>query len=102
MKERVRTAEITSMADFDERLAYARRYAEEIGRTRPLDVTFVPFGLSMHAPEKIDPSEFAKNIDGLGARGVTWVTISLPHARSRAEYCDTVAKLGDQLLRPLR
>ena len=102
VKERVRTAEITSMADFDERLAYARRYAEEIGRTRPLDVTFVPFGLSMHAPEKIDPSEFAKNVDGLGARGVTWVTVSLPHARTRAEYCDTVAKLGDQLLRPLR
>ena len=54
------------MAEFDERLAYARAYAEEIGRTRHLDVTFVPFGLSMHAPEKIDPSEFAENIDALG------------------------------------
>ena len=62
----------------------------------------MPFGLSMHAPESIDPSEFAENIDALGARGVTWVTLNLQHARTRAEYCDTVAKFGDQLLRPLR
>jgi probable F420-dependent oxidoreductase len=100
--ERVRTAQITSMAEFDRRLAYARAYAEEIGRTRHLDVTFVPFGLSMHAPESIDPSEFAENIDALGRRGVTWVTLNLQHARTRAEYCDNVAKFGDQLLRPLR
>ena len=102
VKERVRTAEITTMEEFDKRLAYARSYAEEIGRTRPLDVSFVPFGLSMHAPESIDPSAFVENIDALGARGVTWVTMNLPHTRTRAEYCDTVAKLGDQLLRPLR
>jgi probable F420-dependent oxidoreductase len=100
--ERVRTAEITSMADFDQRLAYLRACSDEIGRTRPLDITFVPFGLSMHAPEKVEPSEFAENIDGLGRRGVTWVTLNLQHARTRAEYCDMVAKFGDQLLRPLR
>jgi probable F420-dependent oxidoreductase len=102
VKERVRTAEITSMDDFDRRLTFARAYAEKIGRTRALDVVFVPFGLSMHAPETIDRSAFAESIDALGGRGVTWVTINLPHARTRAEYCDTVTKLGDQLLRPLR
>jgi probable F420-dependent oxidoreductase len=100
--DRVRTAQITSMADFDARLAYARKYADEIGRKRHLDVCFVPFGLSMDAPEHIDPSEFAENIDALGARGVTWVTLNLQHSRTRAEYCDGVKKLGDQLLRPLR
>ena len=30
------------------------------------------------------------------------VTLNQPQARTRAEYCDLVAKLGDQLLRPLR
>jgi probable F420-dependent oxidoreductase len=100
--DRVRTAQITTMAEFDERLAYARAYAEEIGRARHLDVCFVPFGLSMEVPERVDPSQFAENIDALGRRGVTWVTLNFQHARTRAEYCDGVAKLGDQLLKPLR
>src|SRR5262249_25867961 len=99
--DRVRTAEITSMAEFDKRLAYARSYAEKIGRTQPLDVTFVPFGLS-YSSDSIDPSAFAENIDGLGRRGVTWVTMNIPHTRTRAEYCDVVAKFGAELLRPLR
>ena len=99
--ERVRTASILSLADFDARIAYARAHAEAIGRKRPLDVSFVPFGLSMHAPDAIDPSRFAENIDALGTRGVTWVTMSLP-ATTRAEYCDAVAKFGEELLRPLR
>ena len=102
VKERVRTAEITSMADFDRRLAYARRHADAIGRSEPLDVCFVPFGLSLAEPERVAPSEFAKVIDELGQRGVTWVTLNQPQARTRAEYCDLVAKLGDHLLRPLR
>jgi hypothetical protein len=90
------------MEDFDRRLAYARAHAEEIGRTRPLDVCFVPFGLSLADPDRVEPSAFAKTIDALGERGVTWVTVNQPHARTRAEYCDLVTKLGDQLLRPLR
>jgi len=101
VKERVRTAEITSMEDFDRRLAYARRHAEAVGRSEPLDVCFVPFGLSLADPDRVDPSQFAKLIDELGGRGVTWVTLNQPHARTRAEYCDLVAKLGE-LLRPLR
>jgi probable F420-dependent oxidoreductase len=100
--DRVRTAQITTLAEFDERLSYARRYAEEIGRTRPFDVCFSPLGLSLERPEKVDPSEFAEHIDALGARGVTWVTLGLPKPRTRDEYCDRVAHVGDQLLKPLR
>ena len=99
--DRVRTASITSLADFDERLDYARAHAAAIGRTRPLDVSFVPFGLSMHAPEAIDAPQFAENIGALEKRGVTWVTVNLP-ARTCAEYCDAVAVFGEQLLKPLR
>ncbi len=98
---RVRTAAILSMSDFDERLAYARRHADAVGREKPLEISFVPFGLSMNPPDSPDPSKFAETIDALGARGVTWATMSLP-ARSRAEYLDGVARLGEDLLRPLR
>jgi probable F420-dependent oxidoreductase len=100
--DRVRTAQITTMAEFDERLGYARAHAEKIGRTRHLDVCFVPIGIPLHTPEQIAPSAFAETIDALGRRGVTWVTIGPPHSRTRAEYCDRVAKLGDQLIKPLR
>jgi len=98
--ERVRTAAILSMSDFDERMTYARAHAETIGRRQPLDVCFVPFGLSMSAPERVDPSKFAENIDSLGGRGVTWVTVSLP-ADSRARWCEQVAKFGEEILGPL-
>jgi probable F420-dependent oxidoreductase len=100
--DRVRTAQITTLAEFDVRLAYARAYADEIGRKTRLDVCFVPIGIPLNEPEKIDPSEFAANIDALGQRGVTWVTIGPPRSRTRAEYCDRVAMLGDRLLKPLR
>ncbi len=99
--ERVRTAAIVSLSDFDERMAYARAHGETIGRRRPLDVCFVPFGLSMNAPERIDPSNFAESVDSLGGRGVTWVALSLP-AESRGQWCDQVAKFGEEILRPLR
>jgi probable F420-dependent oxidoreductase len=98
---RVRTASILSMRDFDERLAYAHRHAEAVGRERPLEVSFVPFGLSMRPPASPDPSQFAETIDALGSRGVTWVTMGLP-AQTRAEFLDGVARLGEDLLRPLR
>jgi probable F420-dependent oxidoreductase len=98
---RVRTAAILSMSDFDDRLAYARRHADAIGREEPLEISFVPFGLSIHPPDSPDPSKFAETIDSLGARGVTWVTMSLRSA-TRAEFLEGVARLGEDLLRPLR
>lgn len=98
---RVRTAAILSMRDFDERLAYARRHADAIGRAKPLEISFVPFGLSTEPPDSPDPSKFAETIDALGARGVTWVTMSLRSA-TRGEFLEGVARLGDELLRPLR
>ena len=97
---RVRTARLETLDDLDRRLAYLRTCSRELGRERPLEIAFVPFGLSMRdAPG--DPAAFAETIDALGSRGVTWLCLSLP-AESRQEYCERAARWGEELLKPLR
>lgn len=99
--ERVRTSRLDSLEELDARLAYLRSHAREMGRDRPLDISFVPFGLNMFQEGPVDPGDFAEAIDALGSRGVTWITMSL-RARSRNEYCELAARWGEELLKPLR
>ncbi len=100
--DRVRTAPLTSLADLDAGLAYARAHAEAVGRERPLDVAFAPLGARLDGGDAAARSRFAEVVDALGARGVTWVVMTLPPARSRAEFCDAVARCGEELIAPLR
>ncbi|MEM7412737.1 MAG: LLM class F420-dependent oxidoreductase [Myxococcota bacterium] len=99
--DRVRTASIENLDDLDARIAYAREHAQAVGREAPLDISFIPFGVTMHRKEPVEPSRFAEVVDSLGARGVTWLTLAMP-AESRAEYCEAVARFGEEVLRPLR
>lgn len=94
----IRTAQIHDLDDLRERLAFARSHAEAVGRERPLDVCFVPFGLSMKSAEDLDPARFAGRMAELEAIGVTWVTLTLP-CRTRADFCDRVAAFGAALAR---
>ena len=99
--DRVRTGAIANLDDLDARIGYAREHAHSIGRESPLDICFVPFGVTMYDRDPIEPSRFAEVVDHLGARGVTWLTLHLP-ADSRQEYCEAVARFGEDVLRPLR
>jgi probable F420-dependent oxidoreductase len=99
--ERVRTATIESLDDLEVRIAYARAHAEAIERTAPLDICFVPFGLSMHRPGKIDAGKFHETVERLAGLGVTWLTLALP-GNDRDEFCDAVARFGEDVLAPLR
>jgi probable F420-dependent oxidoreductase len=92
----IHTASIEDLDDLRERMAYARAHAEKIGRERPLDVCFVPFGLGMGHQDDLDPARFRSRIAELEEIGVTWVTLTLP-ARTRAELCDRIAGLGAAL-----
>jgi len=98
--DRIRTAAIESVEDLAERLAYARAYAAEVGRERPLDVCFVPFGLSMHRRDGVDPVRFRDSVEELAALGVTWLTLALP-GDTRAAFCDAVRRFGDEVLASL-
>jgi alkanesulfonate monooxygenase SsuD/methylene tetrahydromethanopterin reductase-like flavin-dependent oxidoreductase (luciferase family) len=98
--DRVRTAPIESVDDLRERIAYAREHAAQVGRSAPLDICFVPFGLAMHQRRGVDPDRFRDTVAELEALGVTWLTLGLP-GDTRAEFCDAVRRFGDEVLLPL-
>lgn len=98
--DRVRTATIATLDDLRARIAYAREHADRTGRTRPLDISFVPFGLAMGSARGPEPEAFRDGVSELESLGVTWLTLGLP-ARDRAELCDGIARFGDEVLRAL-
>ena len=98
--ERIRTAPIESLEDLEARLGYARSHAAEIGRTTPLDVCFVPFGLAMHRREGVDPERLRETIAQLESLGVTWLTLALP-GRTRAELLASIERFGSEVLAQL-
>ena len=99
--DRVRTATIESLEDLRDRIAYAREHARAVGRDEPLDICFVPFGLSMARPERIEPERFRETVHTLSELGVTWLSLSVP-GDTRAAWCETVRRFGDEVLAPLR
>lgn len=90
----IKTASIASLDDLRARMALLREHARAVGRERPLDVCFVPFGLNMNRQDELDRRTFRSRMDELEEIGVTWVTMTL-QARTRAELCDRIATLGD-------
>jgi probable F420-dependent oxidoreductase len=77
MASHTRTAPMASIDDLVSALAYAQTYAEEVARTEPLTVCFVPEGLSM-ADGPVDEGRVIASIEELAAVGVDWVTVALP------------------------
>ena len=93
MAGHVRTAALASVDDLRARLDYARAHARAVGRTRPLDVAFVPFGFELGRAKPPDPARFADQVAELADAGVTWLVLNVPCA-SRAEYRARVEALG--------
>ena len=99
--DRVRTAAIESIEDFEARAHYAREHARAIGRTRPLDICFAPIGLALQGRDPATPERFAEVSMHLARLGVTWQALSF-RAKTRSEWCELVAKAGATLLPPAR
>jgi probable F420-dependent oxidoreductase len=96
----VRTAALESVDDLRERLAYLREVAQGSGRTRPLDIALVPFGLDMFARGPFDAGRFREGALELAELGVTWLTLSLP-SRTRAEYQAEAERFGREVIAKL-
>jgi len=96
----VRTASMENLTDLAERIGYLRDYAKQVGRTTPLDICFMPFGFSMHDKRGFDAARFGSVVSELAAMGVTWLTVGLPGS-SRADYCETIRRFGDDVLAKL-
>ncbi|MEU8136027.1 LLM class F420-dependent oxidoreductase [Streptodolium elevatio] len=93
----LKTPGIESLDDLRARLDYAREYAESVGRTDPIDVIFMPRGLSMFSGADIDADAVVEDLAEQAAAGVTGVTIALP-ARTRAEFLEQAAFFGERIV----
>jgi len=76
-----RTAEISTLEELQSAIAWARKYAAEIGRTEPLDICFSA-GNMLDDDKSTD--ERHAIIAEMAAMGVTWLTIA-PKGDTRAE-----------------
>ena len=101
MAQRVRTAVLSDLDDLRERVAYARSHAEAVGRTAPLDIAFVPFGMRMNDSAPFEISRVRDKLDELAEIGVTWLTVGPPRG-DRAAYCDWARRFGDEVLARVR
>ncbi|MGD0882700.1 MAG: TIGR03619 family F420-dependent LLM class oxidoreductase [Acidimicrobiales bacterium] len=93
---RTRTAPLESAADLAVALEYARSHAEQVGRSEPLTVCFIPEGLSMGGAPP-DEGRVVASIHELGAIGVEWVSVALP-GDTRSAQLESIERFGRAVL----
>jgi probable F420-dependent oxidoreductase len=79
-----RTAEISTLEELESAIAWAKKYAAEVGRTEPLEICFSAGNL---LDESKSTDERHATIAKLEAMGVTWLTVA-PSGADRAEVID--------------
>lgn len=94
---RTRTAAIENVSDLAAGIERMRDYAAKQGRSAPLDVNFVPFGLHMNTRAVPEDDALHEQFAALEAAGVTWVTLGLP-TPSRAAYLESLARFAETFL----
>jgi len=93
----LRTPGLETVMDLAARLVFAREYADQIGRSAPLEVGFTPSGLSMFAGARPEPAAVVDSLRELAAIGVGYATVTLP-ADSRADFLRAVDVFGAEVL----
>lgn len=96
-----RTAPIESIEELAGRIRELVDHAHEIGRSEPLDVNFVPFGLRMSPARAPDPDAVCEQAVRLAEIGVSWLSIGLP-CPSRAGFCEHASRFGEQVIARIR
>lgn len=81
-----KTAEVGDLDDLRPRIAYARAYAADTGRTEPLDICWSLAGASGRDAVK-----------RLEEEGVTWATVGFA-AGNRRSYVDALRRFADDVL----
>lgn len=92
-----RTPNLETVDDLRERISVARTLMEEAGRHEPLDICFVPFGLSLLDRQQPDFGAIASSVPELRALGVTWLSLAF-QADSRREFLDKLERFASQVL----
>jgi len=78
MAAAVRTTALRTPEQLRDRVLEAAEHARAVGRTEPLDVGFVPDGLSMTDDRPADHRAVVASCERLAEAGATWVTVSFP------------------------
>jgi probable F420-dependent oxidoreductase len=89
-----RTAEISTLDELESAIAWASKYAAEIGRTEPMDICFSAGNL-LGDSRSVD--ERHATIARLEAAGVTWLTIA-PAGANRAEVIDRAHAFAEEFI----
>src|SRR3954447_4672358 len=90
----VRTPPLSNVDELRRRAAVLRKHAEQVGRTRPIDICFSPFASGDQ--ETLDELAVLEEI------GVTWAVLHMPAVTTRAAYVDAVQHLGEAVIAPYR
>ena len=96
----LRTAALENTDQLADRIAYARDYAGEIGREKPLEICFTPFELAMTQRQALDPAQLCERFRALGELGVGWLTVS-PAGDSQDDYLKQVEAFGRDVISAL-
>jgi probable F420-dependent oxidoreductase len=89
-----RTAEISTLEELESAIAWAKKYAAEIGRTEPLDICFSAGNL---LDDSRSTDERHTTIAKLEGMGVTWLTVA-PQGATRAEVIDHANAFAEEFI----
>jgi probable F420-dependent oxidoreductase len=81
-----KTAELRGLDDLRPRTAYARKHAEAIGRTEPLDICW-----------SLNSGDGRSGISRLEDEGITWAAVGFP-ATARTSYVDSLRRFAERTL----
>lgn len=91
-----RTAEISTLDELESAIDWARGYADQIGRTAPLEICFSAGNL-LDSTRSVD--ERHATLQRLAAAGVTWLPIA-PAGADRAEMLEEAAQFAKEFIAP--
>lgn len=89
-----RTAEISTLEELEAAIAWAKKYAAEIGRTEPLDICFSAGNL---LDDSKSTDERHATIAKLENMGVTWLTVA-PTGATRSEVLDRAHAFAEEFI----
>jgi probable F420-dependent oxidoreductase len=97
-----RTDELSNMAQLQEKLAYARGYADEIGRKEPLTICIGRFpGAALKMQDAGSAAQAVDDYCALAEAGVTWTTIAVP-SPTRAAFAENIQWFGEEVAAKVR
>lgn len=98
---RVRTDELATIEDLRRKIGQAREIGAKAGRTRPLDICMVPFGMAMQAGTRPQAQMVVDGLAELAAEGVTWSVMAFP-CSDRRQYLDNIDWFAHEILPAVR